>query len=178
MAPLLSRLGLGRSGFGFGNKKKIITTPVGPGGCTTPTGDITGSSITYSINGGSFVAWPGSATNLSGGYYEISTSWTTIAWRFALGTPTCGQNLKVAWITGNDAGTASKSGYFYINDITGTTYTYTYASPYQTTVNLGSVKAISSFTLFISGGNAGNTGLIGTNSGAQYGFSIDGYQLR
>jgi hypothetical protein len=175
MAPIISRIS---QSFGFGNKKKIITTPVGPGGCTTPTGDITGSSITYSINGGSFVAWPGSATNLSGGYYEIGTGWTTIAWRFALGTPTCGQNLKVAWITGNDGGTASKSGYFYINDITGTTYTYTYTSAYQTTVDLGSVKAISSFTLFITGGNSGNTGLIGTGSGAQYGFSIDGYQLR
>jgi len=182
MAPLLTRLGVagGNGGFGFGKRRTTTTAAAGtgPGGCTTPTGDITGCSITYSINGGGFTAWGGSATNLAGGYYEIGSAWTTIAWRFALGTLTCGQNLKVAWITGNEAGTASKSGYYYINDITGTTYTYTYASPYQTTVNLGSVKAISSFTLVITGGRFGNTGLIGTNSGAEYGFTIDGFQLR
>ena len=181
MSPILSRSG-GGGGFSFGFGRKRYVAPVvslsGPGGCTTPTGDITGCSITYSLNGGAFTAWGGSATNLAGGYYEISTGWTTIAWKFTLGTVTCGQNLKVAWITGNDPGTASQSGYFYINDVTGTTYTYSYVSPYQSTVNLGSIKAISSFTLFVTGGNAGNTGLIGTNSGAQYGFAIDGYQLR
>ena len=157
---------------------QILEKKIGPGGCNYPTGNITGSSITYSLNGGSFAAWGGSATNLLGGYYEISTGWTTIAWRFNLATPICGQNLKVTWVTGNDPNTASKSGYFYINDITGTTYNYSYTSPYQTTVNLGSVKSISSFTLFVTGSNGGNTGLIGSDSGSQYGFTIDGYQLR
>ena len=169
MAPLFTGLKLG-----FGR----VESARGPIDCTTPTGNITGSSISYSLNGGTFTAWPGSATNLAGGYYEIATGWTTIAWKFTLATPICGQNLKVSWITGNEEGTAPKSGYFYINDITGTTYTYTYVSTYQGTTNLGEIKAISSFTMFISGGNAGNTGLLGTDLSAQYGFSIDGFQLR
>lgn len=169
--PLRGLLGMG-GGISSSIKK------FGPEGCAYPTGDITGSSISYSLNGGSFTSWGGSATNLAGGYYEIATGWTTIAWKFTLASSICGQNLKVTWVTGNDPNTASKSGYFYINDVTGTTYNYTYTSPYQSSANLGSFKSISSFTLVVTGSNGGNTGLIGSDNGAGYGFTIDNYQLR
>lgn len=155
-----------------------LTGSDSPLSCTTATGPIPGSSITYSINGSPFTAWGGSATNLAGGYYEISSGWTTIAWRFALATPMCAQALKVSWITGNGPATAPKPGYFYINDVSGTQFPYIYTPDYQGKTNLGEIKTISSFTMVISGSNGGNTGLIGSDSGPQYGFTINGYQLR